>query len=480
MIVNLRQPFERIPAVKPMINIGACLDVPTGTIVKGHRGEHIINGGLSNLTGVVGIGNSFKSTVLHYMMSTALVRVSDSSTANTYDTEMNIQEWHLKKIIPTSIELAGECVIDNGRWVITDKTIYSGNVWYAKLKEFLADKQKNIKSYEVNTPFADRDGKTPFRMMIPTFNQIDSFTEFETDDVTDMQDKNELGDSGANTIHMRQGLAKMRLLMEAPRLNVGSDNYLLMTAHLGKETTMQNAGPGGSVPIVKLSTLKHGDKIKGVTDKFTFVMHNCWHPYQVKPLINQGTKTVEYPKDENDKTHLDTDLNLIVMRNLRAKSGPSGMPVALIVSQSEGVLPTLTEFYNIKETDKFGIDGSNISYYLDIYPDLKLSRTTVRSKIDKDPLLRRAINITSELQQIFSVWNIDSNLVCTMKQLYEDIKKLGYDWNILLNTRGWWSLDEDKLLPFLSSYDLLKLRVGEYKIFWLEDDKKTIKKQYAK
>jgi len=476
--LELQQPFDQIPAVKIMINIGAGLDIPTGTFIEGRRGEYILNGGLAPLTGVVGIGNNFKSTYMHYMFLTAMARVFKKSTGNTYDTEINIQEWHLKTMIARCLDLMGEDVLDSGRWIITDKTQYSGNEYYTKQKEFLNNKIKNAKKITIDTPFWNRDRTGPFQILQPTFNEVDSFTEFETDDVTDMQDKNALGDSGGNTIHIRQGLAKLRFLMEAPRLNVSSYNYLLMTAHVGKESTMQNAGPGGQVPIVKLKHLKNGDKIKGTTDKFTFITHNCWHCFNATPLTNQGTKGPEYPRDSNDNTNLDTDLNTVHIRNLRSKSGVSGMAQVLIVSQTEGVLPSLTEFHYIKEMGKYGLDGGNVSYALDIYPEVNLSRTTVRGKIDNDPKLRRALNITSEMCQMSNLWrNMDEGLLCTPKQLYDDIKAIGYDWDLLLQTRGWWSLDEEGLPPFLSSMDLLRMRAKKYVPYWYPKDKVALLKK---
>jgi hypothetical protein len=45
----------------------------------------------------------------------------------------------------------------------------------------------------------------------------------------------------------------------------------------------------------------------------------------------------------------------------------------------------------------------------------------------------------------------------------------------LLNTRGWWTLDNDKQeVPFLSTLDLLRMRKGLYHPYWLAEDKRTI------
>jgi hypothetical protein len=157
------------------------------------------------------------------------------------------------------------------------------------------------------------------------------------------------------------------------------------------------------------------------------------------------------------------------MRQLRSKSGVSGNVYELIVSQREGVLPSLTEFHYIKGADRFGISGTLQHYTLDLYPDVKLGRTTVRSKIDNDPLLRRAINITSELCQMHQYMRDCKDVLCTPTQLYHDLKEMGYDWNVLLNTRGWWTLNNDEhTVPYLSTYDLLAMRKGTYKPYWLK------------
>lgn len=477
----LRAAFTPAPLVKVMINIGALLDVPTGKFYKGRHGERILNGGLAFLTGVVGIGNNFKTTLMRYMSLTGLARMPGSN-GNTYDTEVSAHEIRISKLAAAIHELYGEDPFASGRWTLTDETVYLGNEYYEIHKDFLKDKRKKAEKHMVETPFLDRDGSC-LMIIQPTFSEVDSFTEFKTEDVVKMQDDNELGESGGNTIPMRQGLAKLRFLMEAPGLNGGAYNYMLMTAHIGKESTMQNAGPGGQVPIVKLKHLKNGDKIKGTTDKFTFVMHNCWHSFNASPFTNDSTKGPEYPRSPDDNLKLDPDLNTVQIRNLRGKSGPSGMPLTLIVSQEEGVLSSLTEYHHLKDVGKYyGLGGSNISHYPELYPDCKIGRTTVRSKIDSDYKLRRALNIMSEMLQMSYLWHdIPEGVMCTPKELYDDLKAKGYDWDMLLGmTRGWWTINNDYPNPyyFLSTMDLLNMRMGTYHPFWLEDDKKTIKKEY--
>jgi hypothetical protein len=94
-------------------------------------------------------------------------------------------------------------VFKEGIWSITDKVGHMGNEWYKLLKDFLKkEKLQNRKQYTFATPFVDKDGK-PIYTIFPTFGQIDSITEFETSDIEEIQEKNQLGESGGNTIHMR-------------------------------------------------------------------------------------------------------------------------------------------------------------------------------------------------------------------------------------------------------------------------------------
>jgi len=53
-------------------------------------------------------------------------------------------------------------------------------------------------------------------------------------------------------------------------------------------------------------------------------------------------------------------------------------------------------------------------------------------------------------------------------QVYETIKEMGYDWNILLATRGYWLIDQYNpgTTPFLSTVDLLMMVKGKYHPWW--------------
>ena len=72
---------------------------------------------------------------------------------------------------------------------------------------------------------------------------------------------------------------------------------------------------------------------------------------------------------------------------------------------------------------------------------------------------------------------MSSSIWCTPAELYQDLKDMGYDWDKLLDTRGYWLInqyDKDNV-PYLHTVDLLKMRKGLYHPWWY--DKKDLKKK---
>lgn len=467
--------FTEVDPYKLQINIGCLMDIPSCTFVRGQKGENLTNGGLSIFTAVAGKGNTFKSTLMHYMVLSAANHMTMSGVTpylNTYDTEMNIVPDRLVSFSQRFEAFKNVDIIQEGIWSVTDKTGQMGDEWWKIKKTWLRDeKLKNKKNYTLETPFVDREGK-PIHAIFPTFGEIDSVTEFETSDIQEIQDKNNLGDSGGNTIHMRSGLAKTRLLMDIPNICNATGHYIGCTAHVGLDTSIQ-AGPPGLPPPKKLQHMKSGEKIKGVTDKFFFLPTAVWQSISASLLNNQTTKGPEYPRTREAIDAGSTDLNIVTIKMLRNKFGPSGFNLNIIVSQNEGVLPTLTEFHFIKDNDRYGFEGNNTTYSLALYPGVSLMRTTIREKIDNDPLLRRAIKITADMLQIKMFKQTLDIEIPTPAQLYEKLSKK-YDWNTLLNTRDYWTFNNyDNPIPYLSTMDMIEMYHDKYEPYWMKEDKKN-------
>lgn len=452
------------PYLRPMLNLGCLLDISTGRYYVGEYGESILNGGLSHLTGVGGRGNTFKSTLMFFMMLRVLDRYGKSA-AHVYDTEMSLTIARLNELAQTHMpNIAGHDLEAEQRISITDKTMYNGSEWYDMLKTSTVDRKKEIKADMGRTPFLGRDRK-PIQYLYPLVVGLDSLSQFTSANVLRIQDDGDVGDSSRNVEALRDGGAKTQLIMELPTVTARNGIYMLLSAHVGDEFAMDPRSP----PSKKLAFLKNKAKFKNTPEKFTFLMNNCWYCISASPLLD-GDKKPEFPRNKDDDLKDDTDLMMVNVVNLRAKSGPTGMPMDIIVSQSDGVHVGLTEFNYIKKS-RFGIDGNLQNYTLSLVPDIKLSRTVLRRKIDENPQLQRALEITSEMAQMADMWHdLPPGLMCQPRELYADLIAKGYDWSVLLATRGYWTHDNDKHpVPFLSTMDLLNMRAGTYKPYWYKE-----------
>ena len=456
--------FKASAGLRPSLNIGCLMDIPTGSYRKGKNGEHILNGGLSHLTGIGGMGNTFKSTIGHYMILRALSRYAHAQ-GSVYDTELSLNIDRLRVLADWMDDIGDGALEDCERFLLTDKTMQTGNEWFEAFKAFISEKKNNPKQNTGQTPFLDKEGK-PISAFAPSLFEIDSLSQMETAAVMEKLDKNEIGSKDLNMEAMDGARAKTQLFNQLPGLTASSGTYLVATAHIGQEHQLDPYAP----PKKKLAFLKGNLKFKNVPEKFTFLTNNCWYALSSAPLQNKNTGGAEYPRHKDDVYKGDTDLHKVTLMNLRGKGGPSGMPFELVVSQGEGLLVGLSEFNYIKTHGRFGLGGNDRNYYLELVPDVALSRTTVRGKINEEPRLQRALEITSELCQMQNMWHdMEEGLFCDPKTLYDDLKEKGYDWEILLNTRGFWIFEEQEHpLPFLSTMDLLKMRQGEYHPAWYD------------
>lgn len=465
--------------VKPRLwmNVGCLFDIVTGHITIGKKGETIINGGFGPIMAICGSGNIFKSTIMHYLVLSAADKVKQSgypTSIMTYDTEENISLDRLNSLASKFQTLQDKpATNDKKEWVVTSKSIVPGNKWAETVYKNIELKIARKKDFTVDVecfkdPFSE---DKPYDMVVPNFVEIDSFTEFEGEASMDLL-TGDLDSTSTNTYAMKQGMFRTKFFTQIPRFSTSGGVYFFVTLHVGEKIDM-NMNPYAPQPLKKLQYLKSNQFIKGAGSKIDFLTSVIWLAQGSDVLKNQGTKLAEYPRDANDVA--ETDLNIVRLTILRNKNGASGITISVIVSQVEGVLPALTEFHYCKTRDKFGIEGNDRNYFMSLYPDCSLSRTTIRKKIDTDPLLRRAINITADLLQIrtYHPSVVQDGLWCEPKELYEDLKAMGYDWNELLTTRGYWLMDQyDSETNFLSTIDLLKMRKGLYKPYFLKDKEK--------
>lgn len=475
------------PELKLSFNIGALFDIPSGYWLKGKYGENLLTGGLGMITAIVGPANTYKSTLLHYTMLSAISRiiVAYDTKAMTYDSEMNVHYERLRNFamqfesIKARSEKKGADILRDGTWVVTDETVYMAEQFFTEFKKFAEAKIKLGKAAYVKSPFIDTSTNDFFESILTTFSQFDSWSEMVSSETQDIFDKNKIGeDSSSAMVYMRQGLAKAGFLTQIPHLAGAASHYVLLTAHVGDNKPVQS-GPIMLPPKKPLPHIPFDKTIKGVGSKFFYLLHNCWWIHDAKRLL-MDDKTVRYPKRQGEAYKDDFDLNILRIQNIRSKNSADGYTLNIILSMESGIQPSLTEYHHLKNFANFGMVGNANIVELGLLPGVKLSRTTIRQKIDEEPLLARALNITSEIAQMYQHQRYLSERLCDPNIMREKLTEAGYDVDWLLaNTRGWWTYNNEKVDKYyLSSLDLCDMVNGKYHPYWLEDDKKTVKKEY--
>lgn len=470
--------FTPAPHIRPRPCIGSLMDIPCGRYHEGKHGDMILNGGFSNFLGMGGRGNTFKTTLALSCSLRVLDRIPESNLT-VFDTEITFAWDRIEDLASRYPRFDYQEAEEAGRIVLTSAAEHSGNDWWQVIRDLAEERAKAKKKIMKATPFLDKQSNS-IPGFPPEIHLLDSMSQLQTDAIDEIYQKNAIDASAANTDALRGAAIKTRLVMQVPQVTAAGGITLVATAHVGDEMKLDPYAPS----MQKLAFLKKGLKFKNVPEKFTFLTSNCWVVTDASLLINKTSKAAEYPLDGFKDNSGDTDLQELTLINVRSKSGPTGHTFKLIVSQTEGLLPSLSEYHYLRSRkDKFGLEGPegvHKDWRLALYPDVLLKRTTVRDVIDGDERLQRALEITSELGQIYDYWSdFPREDMVAPKELYEKLKEMGYDWNLLLDTRGYWTFDHyDSELRPLSTMDLINMYHGRYIPWWYPDkDKLKIKKE---
>lgn len=462
--VSMRGYVDQAPALRPLINVSPIFDVITGDWADGPQGTKVLNGGFMPFVAYIGEGNTFKSTIMNSCMIRALSR-HPSATASTYDTEGSFQISRMVKLAQPYPSLAGEdFYTQDSRYSLTTSTEMDGEDWFNGLKK-MAQAKIADKSQFGTTPFIDSsipDGKTLLKFPYPTFVALDSMSEFRTGASREKMEKNKIDDKEVNDYFMRAGLEKSRMITEIPQFCGRSGIYLLTTAHVDDTINMS-----GKPERKKLTYMRQGQDIKRVPKNFSFLTNHCWEIIKSAPYYNSDRSGPYYPSKTSGTTDDKTDLMLVTFHGLRNKSGLSGIPVSLVVSQSQGVLFDLSHYDLISQREDMGLTKKGHSYTAVFYPEKVLMRTTIRDLLEEDKKLARAIELSCEIALMYMFKDtIGNKYRMPFEEIYTKVSEKGYDWNKILETRGYWLYEEEvKELnppPYLSGYDLLRIAADEY------------------
>lgn len=458
------------PLVRPRANTGSLLDIPTGRYYDGRFDDSILSGSHSNFIGAGGRGNTFKTTLLLSLMIRILSRYMGSSL-RVYDAEITFDWNRLFDICMQYPNLDYLELVEARRLLVTSAEQHSGNEWWDIIRNRAEMRSASFKKEAVETPFLDIHGN-PLRVLPLEQHLCDSLSQLSTDAIDSIYDGAQIDASEATTDNLRAGGIKTRMIMQVPKITSMGHMTLAATAHVGNEFKLEKYAPSTQ----QLAAMPKSLKFKNVPEKFTFLTHNTWFIRSAEPLTNDTTKASEYPLEGQNGLAGDMDLMKLTVTNVRSKSGPTGHTFQLLVSQDFGLLPGLSEFHFLRSRkDKFGLvgpEGQQKSYRLALYDEPLLARTKVRSMIDEDYKLQRALEITSEMCQIYEYWkDFDRELVISPEELKAKLTEKGYNLDLLLCSRGHWTYDHynPAHLPPLTTKDLLRMAAEQYVPWWYPD-----------
>jgi len=387
----------------------------------------------------------------------------------TYDTENSYDVNRLVRFIKRYPYLNRANYAVSKFWIIIRKSQMMAEKWWDVAQKWLLEiiKSKDV----VETPLVDPVNGGPLKIIYPSFMPIDSMSAFETTTTKKKMEKSDLGDDAMRMYYMNMGFDKSIVLGSLGSLTQLSGTYCTIATHLGTENAISKGR--FDRPKKEFTDMKAGVTIKGVPKIYSYLVLHIWETDTNKVLYASDGKSIKYPRKREFAGELAGDLVSTMTKLVRSKTSLSGHKQNIIYSQADGIQPHLTQIVRLQDDyNWYGIlaNGNKTSYALELYPEVKLMRTTLREKIDTDKKLRRAIDITIEMCCTFAQFLYhESDLMCTPAQLRTELEEKGYDWDKILESRGYWTINDSKHpLPRCTTYDLLEMRVGRLELDFLK------------
>lgn len=461
--------LKKAKLLRAMLNLGGIFDMVTATFYRDKNGQWHCCGGMPNFVGIAGMPNTFKTQLALFFMACILARYT-SSKFWAHDSENTLTVQRILAAFTWFEELTDLDLEELDRFNFSDAETYMGEEWFEALKN-ISDLARDAKSTRLTTPFWDEKNQAYIKMPPPVASLLDSLSGFTTSVLEKQYDEHDIGDSKLNAIAMNTARIKSQMLEQMINVAGPGGIFSAMTVHIGQEYNMG----GKNQPIIK--RLKHlsGDlKIKKASENFAFYTGVTFQTLDWKKMLD-GDRMPEFPRHKDDNLKDDTDMLEVPVKTLRNKFGPSGYQFSVAMSQSEGVKMGLTNYLFVKgfrKPDKdsvyYGIGGNDSHFFNQLLPDTKLTRKSLRAKLEEDSRLDRAMEVIAQMAYMEHMWHeLEEGWLCSPTELYESLKSKGYDWDILLNTRSYWIFQEEtNPLHELTVPDLLDMRAGRYHPEW--------------
>ena len=378
------------PPFQPYMNTGTLFDYATGKFRQGVDGRWVLDGGFSPCNGIAGRAQTFKSSLALSFLCGAM-QIYENAECYAYETENAYSIDRFNDLVPASKPISDRIVFKNS-------TICTLSDFYEEYTKIADEKMKHRKDYIVESPFIDPKTLKPYKIWIPTFVIIDSYSRARSDKGDQQYDDNAIDSSGMNTLWLSEGNVKTRIMNDLPTRAAKCGLYVVLTAHVGNK---QDMDPYNRSPK-QLQYMKNIDKMKNVGSNFEFLVTSLLQTIKAE-VMQDSNKQCEYP----DKFSTPVDVNRVDTVMVRCKNNSSGMQIPFVVSQYQGILNSVTNFLFLKTNKNYGMDvgGNNATFSMKLLPDVSFTRKSIRELSDKDYRLYRAIELTAQYCFIQRLWN---------------------------------------------------------------------------
>lgn len=436
----------------PYVNTGTLYDLYTGKYRQATNGLWVVDGGISQCLGISGRGQTYKSGLAGSLLSRAMV-IHPQSEAYVYESEGTISgPERYDDFVPES-----EAVSD--RIVFKNNTICNLTDFYEDFNDMVTEKEKNKKDYLVESPFFNAKTGKPYKVWIPTFILVDSFSRARSDRGDQQFENNSIDDSGMNTFWLQEGNVKTRIMNDLPGRAAKAGMYVIMTAHVGNK---QDLDPYNKSPK-QLQYMKNSDKMKNVGSNFEFLTTTLLQTIKATVMQNKD-KSCEFPHTFST----DVEVNQVETMMVRCKNNASGIQFPFVVSQYQGILDEVTNFHFLRNNKNFGMDvkGNNQSFTPFLAPNVSLTKSNIRSLTDSDYGISRALELLAQLcfiQHLWSNWKMPDYIRMPpeeMAELLKNSQKCGIER--VLQSTGVWSTSKQER-ERLTLLDILQFLDAERK-----------------
>ena len=443
----------------PYFNTCTPIDIAVGQMVRGVNNSWVLDGGAGPVNGLSGRSGYFKSTTTDNLVVNMLDIYPDSEyfKLDTENTSTSIARFE-------SYALGRNIDVQN-RVHITNKGEMSTNDYVTWLRKLGEEKLAHAKDYTVETPFLDVSTGKPLKMLLPTFQSLDSISNLTTDNIL-MALEGGIEDKKNNTADMHDGRIKKRLVDLIITWAYRYNFVFFITAHIGEKHELDPSRPTPK----QNQWMSASEKITNAGKNFLFLPNLSFQIARPRPLVDNDKRPL-YPSSRDANDDLEKiEINRLDLKVLRGKNNVTGTVIPSVMSQHYGILADLSYYEYLREVDgkinsgQTGDSGFSMQGYnrfSPLLPEVAFARKTLRTVCHDDYRARRTLELMYQFNWISRYWNLRNypfDIPATLEKLVEGINQSS---SIMLDdvvqSRGYWTYSKTEKRKYMSILDIIEL-----------------------